>query len=189
MVFEKYGIDRHLCGRANICDLLGCGVAHKTRPFEVVLHVCAFTTWPPQNYMCFEAIGGISCKFRSCATQIVVETSVFYSVSCNWTPRWYFCVVHQMFATPRNRTRSITTNCGTRVSPDAVFPMAFGDLGNWEHLLNPRCSAGCLSCEALSVNVVTPLPPGVHLPPPFAPPLLHLLLHHWGGETGLADQI
>ena len=66
-----------------------------------------------------------------------------------------------------NRTRSITTNCGTRVSPDAVFQMVLGDLGNWEHLLNPRCSAGCLSCEALSGNVVTPLPPGVHL-----------LLHH-----------
>ena len=65
------------------------------------------------------------------------STIAFYRVSCNWTPRWYCCVVHQMFATPRNRTRSITTNCGTRVSPDAVFPMVFGDLGNWEHLLNP----------------------------------------------------
>jgi hypothetical protein len=77
--------------------------------------------------------------------------------------------------TPRNRTRSITTNCGTRSSPDAVFPMVCGDLGNWEHLLNPRCWAGCLSCEALSVNVVTTLLPEVHPGCTF----FHLLLHHW----------
>jgi hypothetical protein len=137
----------------------------------------ALGTERSQNYVCSETIADIRCEFRKWGTCIAMETRVFYSVSCNWTPRWYLYAVPQIFPTSRNKTRSITTNCGKQVSPDAVFPVVCGDLGNCEHLLNPRCWARCLSCEALSVNVVTPLTPGVHPGCTF----LHHLLHHLGG--------